>query len=192
MSMDASMIKGTGLLELIQPKRKSKAEASGKSPKSKDKADEKAAESTEEAKPESTEQGQSAQSAAMSSPHSRAYLRFLALAAQTAAKDRSQSGEEALDTDEKALLELIILRWAVGEPMTVRQAIALSHLGSPATLHKRLMRLRQKTYLDLEHVSGDRRVKRLIIGPVGQTYLETMGRHMGAALQAGKKAIRAG
>ncbi len=172
MSMDPSMIAGTGLLELMRTKRKSIAKPAEKTANAKDQAADPPA----------------AGAQPMASPYSRAYLRFLALAAQTAAKDRSESSEEALDSNEEALLELIILRWAVGAPMTVRQAIALSHLGSPATLHKRLMRLRRKTYLDLEHVSGDRRVKRLILGAVGQTYLETMGRHLMSAHRAGKRA----
>ena len=182
MSMDPSMIAGTGLLELMRTKRKSKAKPAEKTANAKDLA------ADPPAAPASTDAAKAAGAQAMASPYSRAYLRFLALAAQTAAKDRSESSEEALDSNEKALLELIILRWAVGAPMTVRQAIALSHLGSPATLHKRLMRLRRKTYLDLEHVSGDRRVKRLILGAVGQTYLETMGRHLMSAHRAGKKA----
>jgi hypothetical protein len=183
MSLDPSMIAGTGLLELIRKKRKSKARNPDKASSAADSV------AAEPAPLDASTTAPTARAAdlALSSPNSRAYLRFLALAAQTAAKDRSDSGEEALDTDEKALLELVILRWAVGAPMTVRQAIALTYLGSPATLHKRLMRLRKKNYLDLEHVSGDRRVKRLIVGTVGQTYLETMGRHLMSARQAGKK-----
>ncbi len=186
MSMDPSMIKGTGLLELIRPGRKPKTQASGKASKPKRKAKEDPQVPAAEATPDVVDAAAISQGQALSSPYSRAYLRFLAFEAQSAAKARSGEGE-AIDANEKALLELIILRWAVGAPMTVRQAIALTHLGSPATLHKRLMRLRNKTYLGLDHVSGDRRVKRLVLGAAGQVYLETMGRHLMAARQSGKK-----
>jgi hypothetical protein len=46
--------------------------------------------------------------------------------------------------------------------MTVREAIALDHLGSPATLHKRITRLRQKELLIAFNQDGDRRAKYLI------------------------------
>ncbi len=187
MSMDPSMIKGTGLLELIRPSRKSKAQATGKASRSKRKGKEDPITPSTAAPAEVVDATAISEGEALTSPYSRAYVRFLALEAQTAAKARAIDGE-AIDANEKALLELIILRWAVGAPMTVRQAIALTHLGSPATLHKRLMRLRNKTYLGLDHVSGDRRVKRLVVGPVGQVYLETMGRHLMAARQPSKKA----
>ena len=194
MSMDPSMIEGTGLLELVRPPRKPKEPTSRKAGQQQRGARESGIEPPQaiasnviEADAQTTPEAD-----AISSVHARAYLRFLALAAQTATKARTLNEEESLDPNEKALLELIILRWAVGSPMTVRQAIALAHLGSPATLHKRLMRLRNKNFLDLEHVTGDRRVKRLIIGPVGMRYLKTMGQHLMAAPQAAKKSKRQG
>ncbi len=176
MSMDPSMIAGTGLLEIGKSAQKSKA--AGKA-NAKNKASSEAAQEANKANAPGAELNASA--------HARAYLRFLALSAQTSAKARVQSEDDVIDPNEVALLELVLLRWAVGSPMTVRQAIALAHLGSPATLHKRLMRLRNKAYLDLEHVSGDRRVKRLIAGPVGLSYMDSMGRHLMAARQGAGK-----
>ena len=105
-----------------------------------------------------------------------AYLTFLALVARTASSQPSALDE--IDPNETALLEIVILRWAKGAPMTVRQTIAMAHLGSPATLHKRLMRLRAKNYLQLQDVAGDRRVKQLVAGARGVPYIETMGRHL--------------
>lgn len=105
-----------------------------------------------------------------------AYLAFLGLIARTAASDTPAQDE--IDPNETALLEIVILRWSMGSPMTVRQTIAMAHLGSPATLHKRLMRLRAKGYLQLQDVAGDRRVKQLVAGTRGVEYIESMGRHL--------------
>ncbi len=105
-----------------------------------------------------------------------AYLTFLSLVARVNAS--SQSTLDDIDPNETALLEIVILRWAKGAPMTVRQTIAMAHLGSPATLHKRLMRLRAKNYLQLQDVAGDRRVKQLVPGQRGVDHVESMGRHL--------------
>lgn len=172
MSMDPSMIAGTGLLEIGKSAKKPKTSTRGRP---RNKVVQEAAPVDNKVSPSDPDRNATAQA--------RTYLRFLALSAQSEAKARVQSEEDVIDPNEKALLELILLRWAVGSSMIVRQAIALTHLGSPATLHKRLMRLRTKNYLDLESVSGDRRVKRLIAGPAGLAYLDTMGRHLMTARQ---------
>lgn len=111
------------------------------------------------------------------SPFAMAYLRFLYRVAQSEEREPIPDAQ-LLDTNEKAMLELALLRWAQGDPLTVRQAIGHAHLGSPATLHRRLMQLRQKNYLQLEDVAGDKRAKYLVPGPHGLAHLESMGRHM--------------
>ena len=78
------------------------------------------------------------------SPLAKAYFRFLQLAKAVEALPDGA----LMDANESALLEEIVLRWHEGQPMTVREAIGLAHLGSPATLHKRVTRLRQKEMLD--------------------------------------------
>jgi hypothetical protein len=102
------------------------------------------------------------------------YLTFLSLVART----HAGTMPDDIDPNETALLEIVILSWAKDTPMTVRQTIAMAHLGSPATLHKRLMRLRAKNYLQLQDVAGDRRVKLLVPGQRGLDYVETMGRYL--------------
>ena len=59
------------------------------------------------------------------------YLRFLQLAKAI----QNLPDAPLLDANENALLEAIALRWFEQKPMTVREAIGLSNLGSPATLH---------------------------------------------------------
>lgn len=88
---------------------------------------------------------------------SEAYFRFLQLA-KTFQADPSSA---AMDANERALLEAVALRWFEESPMTVREAIALEQLGSPATLHKRISRLRQKDLLVAFNQEGDRRAKYL-------------------------------
>jgi hypothetical protein len=92
------------------------------------------------------------------SPLVEAYFRFLQLA-KTLQTDNSAL---AIDANERSLLDAVSLSWYEDRPMTVREAIALDYLGSPATLHKRISRLRQKDMLVAFNQEGDRRAKYLI------------------------------
>lgn len=108
------------------------------------------------------------------SPFTAAYLRFLQLAKVVQALPDGQE----MDANEVALLESVVLRWYEGQPMTVREAIGLAELGSPATLHKRITRLREKDMLSTLNQEGDRRAKFLI--PTARTlnYFQHLGRSM--------------
>ncbi len=92
------------------------------------------------------------------SPLAESYFRFL----QLAKTFQAEPSTAAMDANERALLDAVALRWFEGQPMTVREAIALETLGSPATLHKRISRLRQKDMLVAFNQEGDRRAKYLI------------------------------
>ena len=59
--------------------------------------------------------------------------------------------------------------------MTVREAIGLATLGSPATLHKRLVRLRQAELVAVEFIEGDRRSKLLVPTEKGLDYVSKFG-----------------
>jgi DNA-binding MarR family transcriptional regulator len=122
------------------------------------------------------------------SPFVLAYLRFLSRI-ETEQDKHPAALDQPLDPNEKALLEMVILRWAQQATMTVRQTIAHAHLGSPATLHKRLTLLRKKGFLRLEDVEGDKRAKYLVPGPQGFVYLESMGKHMVSAKRKGNKPL---
>lgn len=100
-----------------------------------------------------------------------AYLRFLELAAAVEALP----GMDFFDPNHKALFEAILLRWSQGNAMTVREAIGRAELGSPATLHKRLVRLRQADLITVEHTEGDRRSKLLIPTDKGLDYVSRFG-----------------
>lgn len=110
-------------------------------------------------------------------PFAAAYLRFLQLARVI------QALPDGLDMDanERALLHAVVLRWYENQPMTVREAIALADLGSPATLHKRVTRLREKEMLSTLNLEGDRRAKFLIPTQRTLDYFSHMGQSMQAA-----------
>ncbi len=108
------------------------------------------------------------------SPFASAYLRFLQLARVIQALP---DGME-MDANESALLEAVVLRWYENSPMTVREAIGLTALGSPATLHKRITRLRQKEMLNTLNLEGDRRAKFLIPTERTLSYFSHLGQTM--------------
>ena len=86
------------------------------------------------------------------------YLRFLQLAKAI----QNLPDGQILDANENALLEAIALRWFEKKTMTVREAIGLSELGSPATLHKRITRLRGRGMVEAFNQPDDKRAKYLI------------------------------
>jgi DNA-binding MarR family transcriptional regulator len=106
-------------------------------------------------------------------------LRFLQLAKAIQALP---DGEE-MDANEVALLQSVVLCWYENKPMTVREAIGLAELGSPATLHKRITRLREKDMLSTLNLEGDRRAKFLIPTQRTLDYFQHLGRSMQQAHQ---------
>lgn len=106
----------------------------------------------------------------MNSPWSTAYLRFLQLS-----RTLSSNDEKSLSANERALLEAIALAWFQQEPLSVRQAISIETLGSPATLHKRLAALRTKGFVDDQAVDTDRRTKRLVPTRKTLQYFDKLG-----------------
>lgn len=113
------------------------------------------------------------------SPFASAYLRFLQLAKVIQALPDGMG----MDANEQALLQAVVLRWHENSPMTVREAIALADLGSPATLHKRVTRLREKEMLSTLNLEGDRRAKFLIPTQRTLDYFNNLGQSMQVANQ---------
>ena len=109
-----------------------------------------------------------------------AYMRFLQLARSV----QELPDAPQLDANEKALLEEIALRWFEIKVMTVREAIALAHLGSPATLHKRITRLRQKDLLKTFNQAEDKRAKYLIPTDKTIAMFGVFGKKMNKAIAA--------
>ena len=107
-----------------------------------------------------------------------AYMRFLQLAKSV----QQLPDAPQLDANEKALLEEIALRWFENRVLTVREAIGLSQLGSPATLHKRITRLRQKDLLKTFNQPEDKRAKYLIPTDKTIAMFGNFGKRMNSAI----------
>lgn len=112
-------------------------------------------------------------------PFASAYLRFLQLSKVVQALPDGQE----MDANEAALLQSVVLCWYENKPMTVREAIGLAELGSPATLHKRITRLRDKDMLSTMNLEGDRRAKFLIPTQRTLDYFKHLGQSMQKANQ---------
>lgn len=68
--------------------------------------------------------------------------------------------------------------------MTIMQAMALSNLGSPATLHRRIMRLRQLGMIDAVEDDTDTRVRHLVLTPAVVDYFEKLSKTLRSAVSA--------
>lgn len=103
-------------------------------------------------------------------PSVEAYFRFLQLVSAVEALP----GMDQFGVNERALFQEILLAWSMSEPLSVRQAIDIEHLGSPATLHKRVSRLRNMDLIDAVSEEGDRRTKYLVPTDKGHKYIERL------------------
>lgn len=113
------------------------------------------------------------------SPDAKAYLRFLQLSRAIADLPRM----EWLDANHKALLDSVALHWSQGQPLSVRQTIDQTHLGSPATLHKRLKRLIAQDFLIAKGLDHDRRIKWVSPTDKGLEYFHWIGGQLVSALE---------
>jgi DNA-binding MarR family transcriptional regulator len=81
------------------------------------------------------------------------YLRFLQLAEAI----RGLPSLPALDPLEERLLALVAGARQRNERLSVRDVLAHSELGAPATLHTRLKSMREKGWIDLANTEDARR-----------------------------------
>ena len=86
-----------------------------------------------------------------------AYLRFLNLLRGV----ESSLLPPTLDSTAKALLERIACQHALGQPLTITEAMALSEVASPATIHRKIDDLRIAGLVDTEFQGDNRRTKYL-------------------------------
>ena len=103
-----------------------------------------------------------------------AYLQMLEIASAV----KLLPGMDRFGIDEKALFEAIMLAWGQDNPLTVQQTINIKELGSPATLHKRLSRLRAMDLVTVLAVEENRRTKFLGPSAKGLKYAKLLGKHM--------------
>lgn len=106
------------------------------------------------------------------------YYRFL----RGARVINSAPGAPKISASEKALLEAVAVHDLENNRLSVRDAMALSHLGSPATLHKRLVRLRNMGLLYTKQKANDRRTKYLSLTPLAFKHFKNLGEALHNAL----------
>jgi Fe2+ or Zn2+ uptake regulation protein len=102
------------------------------------------------------------------------YLRFLSLLHAIEGKGELPN----LDLDAKRLLEVIGVQHSQGKPLTVSDAMAMTHIASPATIHRKLDLLREIGMIDSYFEGGNRRTKYLCPTPQAQNYFSKVGEVM--------------
>lgn len=106
------------------------------------------------------------------------YLRFLNL---IHALD-GQANAPVMDLDAKKLLEVIAVRHAAEKPLTVTDAMALTAIASPATIHRKLDQLRELGMIDTVFEGKNRRTKYLTPTQMAHDYFNQVGQVMQQAL----------
>jgi len=81
-----------------------------------------------------------------------------------------------IESVHRVLLGSIAAREVAGSPMTVSDLISMSHIASPATLHKHLSTLVELGYVRNQPQGSSRRTKHLTLTHLGQRYIETLNR----------------
>ena len=108
------------------------------------------------------------------------YLRFLSLLHAIEGKGELPN----LDLDAKRLLEVIAVQHSQGKSLTVSDAMAMTHIASPATIHRKLDLLRDIGMIDSYFEGSNRRTKYLCPTPQAEKYFSQVGEVMH---QAGMK-----
>ena len=113
-------------------------------------------------------------------PSEQMYFRFLTLTQSV----KSQHIGVQLTAMETHVLQEVVLRYFEDRALTVSQALAMKDLGSPATVHKRIKRLRHAGLLSFKQVDTDHRTKHLIATPLAVLHFERLGELMHQALHS--------
>ena len=106
------------------------------------------------------------------------YLRFLALAQVISAPT---GNAEPVDLLSQKLLEVIALRHNQGKAMTVTDAMSLSKIASPATLHRKLDQLREADLIEQTFHEDNRRTKYLVPTKLADQYFSNLSKALVAA-----------
>jgi len=104
------------------------------------------------------------------------YLRFLSLAHALESAPVSD-----LDETAKHLLQLIVLRHMQGNALTVTEAMALSTVASPATIHRKLNALLDAGMVTQVFEGKNRRTKYLTPTAAADAYFAALGDVMAKA-----------
>jgi DNA-binding transcriptional regulator YhcF (GntR family) len=111
-----------------------------------------------------------------------AYFRFLNLAQAV----QALPSVPKLDAADERLLETLTAAWHAGRTLTVTETMALSTAGAPATVHRKLTRLREQGLIKLDETSMDQRTKTVVPTKKTLAYFEKLA----ACLEEAREARR--
>ena len=103
------------------------------------------------------------------------YLRFLRLAR---ALNQNKNIVKDVDATAMLLLNEIAIQHLDDKPMTVTEAMTLSSIASPATIHRKLDELRELGLIEQVFEGKNRRTKYLVPTKLANTYFEKMSEVM--------------
>jgi DNA-binding MarR family transcriptional regulator len=109
-----------------------------------------------------------------------AYLRFLNLLRGV----ESTLLPPSLDSTSKCLLERIACQHAIGQPLTITEAMALHDVASPATIHRKIDDLRTAGLVDTEFQGDNRRTKYLTPTSKARKYFDKVNALLPSATPA--------
>ncbi len=89
-----------------------------------------------------------------------------------------------IDAAEQHLLELVASAWYAGHSLSVTEAMALDSAGAPATIHRRLTKLRTKGLIELHVNPQDSRVKSIVPTEIAKHYFSEVARCVKKASKA--------
>lgn len=106
-------------------------------------------------------------------PPRKHYFDFLTLCEANSALIQRSSAH--ISRNHMALFEIVALKHAQGQTMTISQAMALRHMASSSTLHVRIDDLREAGMIQVMHKESRKRSKYLIPSKKGEQYLQLIG-----------------
>ena len=87
-------------------------------------------------------------------------------------KLRKAREDLSLDSESERLLEAITLAYHARKPYTVSQAMLLHHIGSTATIHRRMTYLLSLNLINQEYLGASKRFKYLVPSHNAIAYFE--------------------
>lgn len=108
-----------------------------------------------------------------------AYLRFLKLRDSI----EQTSMLKSLDECARRLLEVIFAKHQSGRTLTISEAMLLSSIASPATIHRKINILLTSGLVEFEFRNGNNRTKYLVPTKLANTHYEILGRALAKAFQ---------
>jgi len=115
--------------------------------------------------------------------NSEIYIRFLNLAT---ALNISPSTREGLREGTKEVLEEIARRGASGDRPSVSDLMGMRWIGSPATMHRRIGKLRKSGLICIVQDKNDRRIKRVELSDCGLSLIAKLSAIMQQAVASEK------